>query len=91
MARPPVFLPEARYRQKRVRDAARLLPVLGVMLLLLPLLWIRSDALGGVGNAASLLYVFGIWAGLIGGAFGLARALRADEGEVDSIQGDEPP
>ncbi len=91
MARPPVFLPEARYRQKRVRDAARLLPVLGVVLLLLPLLWIRSDAPDGVGNAASLLYVFGIWAGLIGGAFGLARALRADEGEEDAIQGDDPP
>ena len=91
MARPPVFLPEGRYRQKRVRDAAQLLPVLGVALLLVPLLWTPSDAPGGVGNAAALLYVFGVWAGLIAGAFGLARALRPDEGEEDSTQGDEPP
>ncbi len=91
MARPPVFLPEARYRQKRVRDAAQLLPLLGVVLLLVPLLWTPSDAPGGVGNAAALLYVFGIWAGLIAGAFGLAHALRPDEGEENSTQGDETP
>jgi len=91
MARPPVFLPEGRYRQKRVRDAAQLLPLLGVALLLVPLLWTPSDAEGGVGNAAALLYVFGVWAGLIAGAFSLVRALRPDEGEDDSAQQDDVP
>jgi hypothetical protein len=91
MARPPVFLPEARYRQKRVRDAAHLLPVLGVVLLLVPLLWAPSDAEGGVGNAAALLYVLGVWAGLILAALGLSRALAPGEGQEDASAEDDPP
>lgn len=88
MARPPIFLPPAGYRQKRVRDAARLLPILGVGLLLLPLLWTPSRTEGGVGNAAALLYVFAVWAGLIAGAYALSRVLRPDDEEVRE---DEPP
>ena len=90
MARPPVFLPPAGYRQKRVRDAARLLPVLGAGLLLLPLLWTPSDEAGGIGNAAALLYVLGIWAALILAAFGLGRALRPDEDQGEDAPGDAP-
>lgn len=79
MARPPpAFLAPEGYRRKRLRDAARLLPVLGVALLLVPLLWTRSDAPGGVGNATALLYLFGVWAGLILAAFLLSRPLRRD-------------
>ena len=77
----PVFLAPASYRQKRLRDAARLLPALGAALLLVPLLWSPSDDPAGVSNSAALLYVFGIWAGLIAGAFLLARALRPEEGD----------
>ena len=91
MARPPVFLPEARYRQKRVRDAAHLLPILGAVLLLVPLLWTPSDAEGGVGNAAALLYILGVWAGLILAALGLSRALAPDEGQEDAGAKDDPP
>ncbi len=87
MARPPrpVFLARSNYRRKRLRDAARLLPVMGMALLLVPLLWIRSGSPGGVGNAAALLYVFGIWAALIGLAFLLSGWLLADgeEGEEE--------
>ena len=80
MARPPpAFLAPAGYRRKRVRDAARLLPVLGAALLLVPLLWTRSDAPGGVGNAAALLYLFGVWAGLILAAFLLSRLILRDD------------
>lgn len=84
MAQPPlrpVFLAPASYRQKRLRDAARLLPALGAALLLVPLLWSPSDDPAGVSNSAALLYVFGIWAGLILGAFLLARFLRPVEGD----------
>jgi hypothetical protein len=91
MARPPVFLPPAGYRRKRVRDAAHLLPLLGTALVLLPLLWTPSDAEGGVVNSAALLYVFGVWAGLILAALGLAQALRPGEGEEDASQEDEVP
>ena len=91
MARPPVFLPTAGYRQKRVRDAAHLLPLLGVGLLLVPLLWRPSDEAGGVGNAAALLYVLGVWAGLILAALALGRALRPDEGQEEDGRADSPP
>ena len=90
MARAPVFLKPAGYRQKRVRDAARLLPVLGVALLLVPLLWTPSDAEGGIGNAAALIFVLGVWAGLVLAAFLLSRALRPGE-DPEEEPGDEAP
>jgi hypothetical protein len=77
----PVFLAPASYRQKRVRDAARLLPALGAALLLVPLLWAPSGQEGGIGNSSALLYVFCCWGALILAAFLLSRALRPEEGE----------
>ena len=91
MAPPPVFLPPSGYRQKRVRDAAHLLPLLGVGLLLVPLLWMPSDEAGGVGNSAALLYVLGVWAGLIVAALALGRVLRPDEGQEEEGREDAPP
>ena len=92
MARPrrPVFLPAAGYRQRRVRDAARLLPVVGIVLLLVPLLWTRSDEPAGVGNSASLIYVFAVWAGLIAGANLLSRLLRHDIDDESGEDGQDP-
>jgi uncharacterized membrane protein (DUF4010 family) len=88
--KPPVFLAPATYRQKRLRDAARLLPVLGAALLLLPLLWTRSDAPGGVGNARALLYLLAVWAGLILAAFLLSRVLGPADGAGDRDGGEKP-
>ncbi len=61
--RSPVFLAKARYRQRRLRDALRLLPILGAVLWLVPLLWPRGE--GGQTNAVALIYMFVIWAGLV--------------------------
>lgn len=67
--RPPVFVERAAYRRRRVMDAARMLPLLGVALFILPLLWVRPgdpEEMGGpVPMSTALLYVFGVWAGLI--------------------------
>ena len=85
MARRPLFLPPAGYRQRRVRDAARLLPVLGAALLMVPLLWTpggEASAPGATSNAHALIYVFAVWAALVAGAGVLARHLRP---------GDDPP
>lgn len=81
MARRPVFLPPEGYRQRRLRDAARLLPVLGAALLLVPLLWTPSDSPEGVSNSGALIYVFLVWAALILGARALSRLLSLDDGE----------
>lgn len=71
--KPPVFLARASYRRRRLRDAARLLPVVGIILLLVPLLWVpEAEVRLGSGD---VLYFFGVWLILIGAAAGFAPGL----------------
>lgn len=66
--RPPIFLERETYRRRRIMDAARLLPLLGVALFALPLLWPTSedaDLSDPVPMSAAVLYIFGSWAFLI--------------------------
>jgi hypothetical protein len=79
----PLFLDRRRYRRTRLRDAARLLPVLGAALLLMPLLWSGPGQGTPPSNAGALLYLFGAWAGLILAAFVLSRLLRPGEDPED--------
>ena len=60
MSRAPLFLARAGYRRRRLADMARLLPLLGLALFLVPVL----DAEDGL-SAAMLIYLFSAWAGLI--------------------------
>ncbi|MFV2001531.1 MAG: hypothetical protein ACC619_00955 [Paracoccaceae bacterium] len=71
------------HRLRRAMDAARLLPIVGAFLFLLPLLWA-----GGM-TSSGIIYIFGIWIVLIGIAGLLSRPLskppadrplRPDEG-----------
>jgi uncharacterized membrane protein len=68
----PLFLARRTYRRRRLMDALRLLPWLGVFLFGLPLL---SRA---PGTASGLLYIFGAWAVLIVLSFALARRFTED-------------
>jgi hypothetical protein len=79
MARPsaPLFLARASYRRRRLRDAARLLPVVGVFLLLLPLLW-ASDGKIAL-TSGEMIYFFGAWLFLIVAAAVFARGLRVGD------------
>ncbi|MEX0281321.1 MAG: hypothetical protein AB3N13_09060 [Arenibacterium sp.] len=86
--RPPLFLERSSYRRRRLRDAARLLPVLGVFLFFLPLLW--SEQASDASNAApamssAISYVFGAWIVLILLAvlFGLIVKRTEPEREVE--------
>lgn len=83
MRRPkqPLFLARAPYRRRRLRDAARLLPVLGVFLLLLPLLW--APAAGLSLTSGDVVYFFGVWLLLIGLAAAFAPGLRGGDGAED--------
>jgi hypothetical protein len=73
--KPPLFLGRAGYRSRRLSDAARMLPVLGAFLLLLPILWSPSEtAVADTGPDG--IYLFLVWAGLIGAAAVLAPRLR---------------
>jgi len=47
------------YRLRRVADAARLLPILGTLLMIMPLLWGNKN--GGVLTSQAIFYLFGIW------------------------------
>jgi len=69
-----LFLARAPYRRRRLRDAARLLPVLGLFLLLLPLLW-APDARMAL-TAGDVIYFFAVWLVLIALAAAFAPGLR---------------
>ena len=66
MSRRPVFLEKRSYRHRRMMDALRLLPFLGVALWMMPLLWPMPGETGeGMPMSTALRYLFGVWAGLI--------------------------
>jgi uncharacterized membrane protein len=67
-----------RNRQKR-RDAAALLPVLGIILLVTPLMMGFTSGNEANPLPRAVLYVFGVWGGLIVLAFCLARLLAKDD------------
>lgn len=70
----PMFLARQSYRRRRLIDAARLLPIFGLVLMMVPLLWMTP----GTGSLAWRgLYLFAIWAGLVAISAFLARRLAA--------------
>ena len=79
----PLFLGRKGYRARRLRDAARLLPVLGLVLLLLPMLWAPAVRT----TVADAIYVFVVWVALIVAAAALAPWLRqgSDDGGDDAL------
>lgn len=78
--RAPLFLARAVYRKRRLRDGARLLPLLGVFLLLLPMFWQQGSGAGAGGDWS---YIFAVWALLIAAAAALAPGLSAADTEAD--------
>lgn len=91
---PPKFLARRSYRSRRVIDAARLLPVLGLFLILLPILW-RPAATPEPDTARGGLYLFAVWLLLIAAAFVLARRLSpvdrdGEEGAAGTEAQEEP-
>lgn len=72
-----VFLERASYRQRRLRDAARLLPLLGAVLWVIPLLWGRGQDASR--SADAIIYTFGVWVVLIVISAVISRRLRPDD------------
>jgi uncharacterized membrane protein len=82
----PVFLQRASYRQRRLRDAAKLIPFLGIILWVIPLAWSKDTADAQIGSNG-LIYIFGVWVVLIVLTALLASRIRADdpEGSEDAV------
>ncbi len=86
-ARAPLFLERRSYRRRRLGDAARLLPVFGVILILLPLMW-SPDATGAARLTAwEGVYLFAVWGALIVVAAILSRALAANDAATSDWDG----
>ncbi|QYK39990.1 MAG: hypothetical protein KF887_10995 [Paracoccaceae bacterium] len=74
----PLFLNAGHYRRRRLHDAARLLPVIGIFLCLLPILWAPGQT-ETRDTAPDGIYLFAVWAALVLAAVLLSRRLAADE------------
>lgn len=77
----PLFLARPTYRRRRIMDAARLVPVAGVFLVLLPVLWLGGPADAPARTARVGVYLFAVWALLIVAAAIIAAALGGPEDE----------
>lgn len=80
----PIFLERQSYRRRRLGDAAKLLPFLGLVLFLLPVLWADEAR-----TAGGMVYLFTVWALLIGIVAYLSAFLSGTEPEKD-IPSDKP-
>lgn len=80
MSPPPttVYLERRTYRRRRMMDAARLLPIVGVLLFLVPLLW-APDPAQPAATSRGVIYIFAIWAVLILVSAVLSRFLARAE------------
>lgn len=85
----PLFLARQGYRRRRIIDAARLLPIFGTVLFLVPILWdLAGPQEPGTEAAPQLaergIYLFTVWAGLVISAAALSSRLRPVTGpELD--------
>jgi hypothetical protein len=63
---------------RKKREIALILPIIGIVLLLTPVL--KSFAVGNEASSLTsvMLIIFGVWAGLIAAAFLLSRALISE-------------
>ncbi len=84
------FLERNSYRQRRIRDGARMLPMFAAVLMVLPLMWPRDTADQSL-TSSGILYLFGLWFLLVVMAFVLSRTLRFNapkDAEVETLAGD---
>ena len=75
-SKPSVFLERRAYHKRRMRDLARALPVFGLVLWGIPLLWSQGE--GGTANRDAVVYIFAVWILLIALAAIISRAVRSD-------------
>ncbi len=95
-----MFLERDSYRRRRLADISRLLPLIGVVLLLVPLLWTGANAPAVIAGGATpmppmplskaITYIFAVWAALIVAAALFAIAARRWGGDAGDEAGPRP-
>ncbi|WP_207768687.1 hypothetical protein [Pelagivirga sediminicola] len=96
----PVFVARGTYRRRRMVDAAAMLPILGALLFMLPLLWVGAGG-GAARTSIVMIYVFAVWTLLVVLSVVITRILgsatdtrreedEAAEGAPDSAAGSGP-
>lgn len=80
--RSTVFLERQTYRRRRLIDWIRILPIIGLILFLVPLLW-PVDGSKATSSADALVYIFLVWFVLVIAAGVSARALKNAEEDDD--------
>ncbi len=84
--RGPLFLKRQSYRRRRLRDLSRLLPAIGGVFFLLPILWSPGSSTEP-NTAGDGIYLFLVWLGLIVVAAVLAPSLSAGA-DTDAVEDD---
>lgn len=87
--KPPIFLERRSYRKRRLMDAVRLLPVVGALLWMVPLIWpvVGEGDVPPQQLSNAAVYVFGVWVLLIVLSAFLRRAIKAPDAGVSSDEG----
>jgi type VI protein secretion system component VasK len=83
-----MFLERRSYRMRRMMDALRFLPLIGLCLWMVPLLWPLPEAghTDPMPMSVALKYLFGVWLALVVMAWALWRYTRG-QAEADAAQG----
>lgn len=81
-----LFLGRRSFRRRRLRDAARMLPIVAGVLMLLPLL---KDGAPGATTAGMLLYLFGLWIALVVLSALVSGVLSAEDDTPEALLRDE--
>ena len=84
----PLFLARQTYRRRRMMDAARLLPLAGIFLFLMPILW-QPRSTPEPDTVRGVVYLFGAWLILILAARLLAHLVTRAPAR-DEERGEEP-
>ena len=82
-SRPPIFLQRQSYRHRRLVDTARVIPVFGSILFLIPLIWSTADQ-AETDLAARGIYLFLVWFLLVLATAVVSHLLRRRFGEDNS-------
>lgn len=78
-----VFLERQSYRRRRLIDLVRMVPLIGLFLWAVPLLW-GHEGEAAVSTSTAMIYIFGVWFLLVLGTGILSRQVR--KSRADEIQ-----